>query len=265
MEINVTEVVIGILTTLITGGFIIILVEIGNRRNREYDNFRYVVKPFLEKLSAYCRFVFWYSGVMKYSNDKFGSAEEFKNRVEFIRKKGSQLNMFGGDFSVNYFSSKELYDLIKKINDLWFQYFKMKPYVKFTIDEDYFAIQKEVIEKELASINTLYLSRITDESLLIDVSTYMYSDLYRPIADEFVLHELKERLYKTQTLTVLFFVFLIVAFLILLLCFNVCLWLPILILIISMVLLLIGIMFLCIKEEIQLKLIAKFYNRKNKY
>ena len=49
--------VVTILSAIITGGVILVFVEIGNRKNREIDSYQYFVEPFLRKLSAYFRFI----------------------------------------------------------------------------------------------------------------------------------------------------------------------------------------------------------------
>lgn len=40
--------VVTILSAIITGGVILVFVEIGNRKNREIDSYQYFVEPFCE-------------------------------------------------------------------------------------------------------------------------------------------------------------------------------------------------------------------------
>ena len=51
--------VVAILTAIITGGFILVFVEIGNRKNREMDSFYQSADPFMKKLSSYLRMISW--------------------------------------------------------------------------------------------------------------------------------------------------------------------------------------------------------------
>lgn len=53
--------VITILSAVITGGFVLIFVEIGNRKIRENDKYRQIMAPFMQKLSAYFRYINWIS------------------------------------------------------------------------------------------------------------------------------------------------------------------------------------------------------------
>ncbi len=48
-----------ILSAIITGGFVLVFVEIGNRKNRENDKYETEFKPFMHKLSAYLRLMSW--------------------------------------------------------------------------------------------------------------------------------------------------------------------------------------------------------------
>lgn len=45
--------VVTILSAVITGGFVLILMEMGNRKNRESERYRQTMIPFAQKLSAY--------------------------------------------------------------------------------------------------------------------------------------------------------------------------------------------------------------------
>ncbi len=56
---DVLSIALAILTSIITGGFVLVFVEIGNRKNRENDKHDQIMAPFMHKLSAYFRYISW--------------------------------------------------------------------------------------------------------------------------------------------------------------------------------------------------------------
>ena len=48
---DILPIALAILTSIITGGFVLVFVEIGNRKNRENDRHEQIMTPFYHKLS----------------------------------------------------------------------------------------------------------------------------------------------------------------------------------------------------------------------
>ena len=69
---DVQTIALATLTSIITGGFVLVFVEIGNRKNRENDKHEQVMFPFMHKLSAYFRFMSWCSGYIIYPKSEDG-------------------------------------------------------------------------------------------------------------------------------------------------------------------------------------------------
>lgn len=69
---EVSQIALTILTSIITGGFVLVFVEIGNRKNREDDRHDQIMYPFMHKLSAYFRFISWCSHNVIYSKPPIG-------------------------------------------------------------------------------------------------------------------------------------------------------------------------------------------------
>lgn len=44
---EVPQIVLTILSSIITGGFVLVFVEIGNRKNRENDKYEHIMYPFM--------------------------------------------------------------------------------------------------------------------------------------------------------------------------------------------------------------------------
>ena len=125
---TIQPLLVSILTSIITGGFILVFVEIGNRKNRENDRYEQIMRPFMHKLSAYFRFINWCSSRIKYPNKLNECEQEFKKLVKEIGVYGGRAVTSGGDYSIDYFSADELYKICtNKINNIWYYYDKMKP------------------------------------------------------------------------------------------------------------------------------------------
>lgn len=178
------SIVLSILTSILTGGFVLILVEIGNRRNRSLDIHYQIMRPFMKKLSAYFRFIHWMHTYLHYpeSNDMTFCERNFKELIEQMQKFGSEIILSGGDYPVDYFENKTLTDIAKCMNNIWYYYDRMNPR-RITFEER-IGFCENFIEKELSTINPIYLKQDKDESLIVDVSEDFYLDIYQPIEHE---------------------------------------------------------------------------------
>lgn len=83
---SVQNILLTILTSIITGGFVLVFVEIGNRKNRENDRYDQIMQPFMHKLSSYLRFLSWSGIHIKYPTVLNCYEDEFKNLVERYRQ-----------------------------------------------------------------------------------------------------------------------------------------------------------------------------------
>lgn len=124
---EVQAIALAILTSIITGGFILVFVEIGNRKNRENDRHDQILLPFMHKLSSYLRFMSWCQGAIGYHKPLDEHEEPFKMLVERLGKQGGRLIMSGGDFTPDSFSAKALNAMALDINNVWYWHDKMNP------------------------------------------------------------------------------------------------------------------------------------------
>ena len=82
MENDLTyQTVITILTAIITGGFVLILVENGNRKNRDNDRYDYCITPFMLKFSAYLRYIHLCHHYLKFPHEKDEYMQQFHNHL----------------------------------------------------------------------------------------------------------------------------------------------------------------------------------------
>lgn len=208
--------VISILSAVITGGFVLIFIEISNRKNRENDCYRQLMSPFIRKLSAYFKYISWVC--LHITGPKPDTPEEkkFKETLRVdIAKYGSQLIVRGGRYDVDTFSAKELEDLCSTINHVWYMH------DRWSLDRLKLAgasISQELVAKELKILNESYLAIPESVSKIAKVSGDFYADEYWPLQDEPYYHELLAKLYRRQS----FFVCLSLLLVLVTLCVQIC-------------------------------------------
>lgn len=122
-----SQMVLTILSSIITGGFILVFIEIGNRKNRENDNYEFQMKPFMHKLSAYFRFISWCSSRICYPKELNGYEKHFKEQIDKISNFGGRAIVSGGDYGIEYFKPSELREIAEDINNIWYWHDKMHP------------------------------------------------------------------------------------------------------------------------------------------
>ena len=146
---DLQTILLSILTSIITGGFILVFVEIGNRKNRENDRYDQMMLPFMHKLSSYFRFLSWCSHRIKYPKQMSEYETEFKDLVTEIARYGGRAITSGGDYGVDYFAADKLNDICLSINNIWYYHDKMKP-SRLTWDDGRF--DDQFTAKELKEI-----------------------------------------------------------------------------------------------------------------
>lgn len=201
MYSEVLTIAVSILTSIITGGFVLVFVEIGNRKNRENDNHYQIATPFMHKLSAYFRFVSWCNNHIIYPESLNYYEKEFKGLVSEIGGYGGRATTSGGDYGVEYFSAAEIYEIAFKINNIWYFHDKMHPCRLIWAER--LRGTEDFMSKELKEINPIYLKDSIGVDLVAKVSGEFYTDVYQPIEDETYRHEAYQTQYGRQTVFVI--------------------------------------------------------------
>lgn len=189
--------VVTILSAIITGGVILVFVEIGNRKNREIDSYQYFVEPFLRKLSAYFRFIRWCKNYIQFPDNKTSYESDFELLIADMSKYGDRIIMGGGDFLYGDFEVCTIKDILIKINNIWYFYDKMNP-CKLKMDIEN-SIAAEYIQKELKNIDFDLSKEDLSIDLIPKVSDYFFSTIYQPIKYKLERHDCYMRQYAFQT------------------------------------------------------------------
>lgn len=196
---DVQTMLLSILTSIITGGFILVFVEIGNRKNRENDRYDQMMLPFMHKLSSYFRFLSWCSHRIKYPKQMSEYETEFKDLVTEIARYGGCAIISGGDYGVDFFSADKLNNICLSINNIWYYHDKMNP-CRLTWDDGRF--DDKFIAKELKEFFPNHLTHTVNVNLVSQVSGDFYTDIYQPIEYETYKHEAYVEHFNRQTVFV---------------------------------------------------------------
>jgi hypothetical protein len=192
--------IVTILSAVITGGFVLVFIEVGNRKNRENDRYRLIMEPFMRKLCAYFRYVDWVEKRIVYPKQLNENEQEFKFLMDTMAHYGSELIIGGGDYALSHFTAKELHFIGYGINNIWYYYDRMRP-SNLQWDED-FSINRKLIDKELIKLDRSYLNEPLGLHQLSTISGEFFTDVYQPIEYEPENHELLSKLYFGQSMFV---------------------------------------------------------------
>lgn len=187
---------LAILTAIITGGFVLVYIELSNKMMREADSYEQLMRPFMHKLSAYFRFVSWSKSKISISKDNLlGGEEEFQQLLNQLASYGSRTIISGGDYQVSSFSAKQLYDICSnKINHLW--YLTHHKHCCNLIWDSTTDFDNQYIQKELFEINPVYKDLPLTIDTFINVSAEFYAEIYQLYETDTEIHESKRWLWK---------------------------------------------------------------------
>ena len=192
-------ILLSILTSIVTGGLVLVLVEIGNRRNRENERYERIMEPFMHTLSSYLRFISWFRGSFIFPKDVNGYEVDFKSLIDRLSKLGGRSVMSGDDYGVDYFSANELDQLESDINNVWYFHDKMHP-CRIRIDD--YTCNSEYIEKELKVLRPNCRVYSLSVDTIAEISGDHYCYVYKPIAAVPIIHEAYIRLFRIQSVVV---------------------------------------------------------------
>lgn len=220
---ELVETVISILTTLITGGFIIVLMDVKNRQSRAFENFRELKSAFSDKLSAYCRFVVWYEPVICYYEAGQDDVQQLKKSIDFVQKKGTKI-ITHNDLSW-VMNLEEFKEFTQNVSAIWYEYEKMQV-AHMAQNRTSLKDHQRFIEKELSLFAPDYLTRINDHSLIADVSSDFHQDMCEKYYNELQDYQIKESMYMCMSKLILTMIVVVIVLISLMVTITTCCLLP---------------------------------------
>lgn len=218
------SIIVTILATLLTGGFLMIFIESQQVANNMAECFHFIMHPFLHSFTSYARFISSFKTCFSFRGiEAEGYMKRLKDDIEQISKIGGKSIIAGQEYPSDYFTAKQLDSICNTINDVW-----------YCIDKDYHSFQKiefdtrhaemfgEDIISYLVEISPKYNGVKLTKDLLGKVSEDFYVDFYQPI--EHILPEYecwlkKEKEFKILAMATIIITLLTMLVLLLLRCY----------------------------------------------
>lgn len=197
--------IVSILTSLLTGGVLVLFIESQHVTSFVYTKYETIMAPFMHKLSCFVKVLATIHTSIEPQNCTSNSVSKYKDKFEFAHRLEYITIMGGRDYQINHFSAKQLDDICEKINDIW-----------------YYGDRKKSVISENCSINTncfnnsfhellhvvfndfRYDSNTYDIHLFNEIAGKFYSDIYQPIRHipaGFELWKNKMHCFKKITIT----------------------------------------------------------------
>lgn len=175
------EIAVSILTSLLTGGFILFFIENQNAEKEVVSRFNSIMKPFYNKLTKYLIYVNWSKSVIQYDNPKTAYISELIPIMDELSRMAGTSIISGSDIPV--MKAIHIDKLCEKINQIW------TVYDKGWIVRDHISIDKgngydywvNLIKESLTAYNPKYNNMEINIDLLPKVSGEFYVEVWQPV------------------------------------------------------------------------------------
>lgn len=191
MENQISD-VITILSTLLTGGIIIILIETLHLSNVIADRFYNKIKPFEGCLISYINFVKSMESCISYQKDESGYTDTLKGLIHKIATIDNNKPIY------HSFTAKTLDDLCENtINGVWYYLSEKSQYIlPYICFHNNYIYRSEDIKEQLYNISPKYRKNEPSLETLMSVSGEFYIKKYRPINNAFFEYEYCQKIMK---------------------------------------------------------------------
>ena len=173
--------IITFLSSLLTGGILLLFIENQKTSSGVQDRFRHYMKPFQDKLNNYVRFVYLFQqGLYIDTFAKEVVVENLKCDLDYI------CDLYeNADCSTICYNPILLDDLCNRINNLWYYLTEEKHitcnYVRY--DMAFTKGLERKMREYIEEINIKYKWRKLNISFLAELSGEFYADVYKPISE----------------------------------------------------------------------------------
>lgn len=175
------EIAVSILTSLLTGGFLLFFIENQHIEKDVVDRFYSKMKPFYNKLTKYLIYVNWSKGVIQYKNHKTAYISDLIPIMDELSRIAGTSIISGSDIPL--MNAKEIDKLCDKINHIWYIYEKGLIVRKhISIDKvNGYNYWETLIKESLTAYNPKYSNLEINIELLPKVSGDFYVEIWQPV------------------------------------------------------------------------------------
>lgn len=175
------EIAVSILTSLLTGGFILFFIENQNAEKDVVSRFNAIMKPFYNKLTNYLKYLKWNNSIIRYDDPKADYISDLIPIMKELSRLGDQSIMSGSDIPV--MKAKSIDNLCEKINHIWYLYDKgwiVRDHISIDKGNGY-TYWENLIRESLTTYDVKYTNSFVDINLLPSVSGEFYVDVWQPV------------------------------------------------------------------------------------
>ena len=199
-----TSLVVTLLSTVLTGGILMLFIESHKLSSSVIDRFQDLMKPFYYKLSNYMKFVSLFRGAITIDVVKGD---------ERLKTLNNSLDNFSrlcvsSTIPVGYFSGSKLEDICLQINNVWYcidhKRGVTKDYISF--DDTSVDLFKGPLTKYIVEVDSKYEKETFDLDFFARVSGDFYGTYFEPIKRttyEYEYWQKKEKQYRVLSLCAL--------------------------------------------------------------
>lgn len=178
---NHIEIALSILTSLLTGGFLLFFVENQHLEKDVVNRFYSTMKPFYNKLTNYLKYVNWSKSIIKYDDLNAAYISDLILIMDELSRIAGNSIMSGNDIPV--MKAKAIDKLCNNINQIWYLYDKgwfVNEHISINKDNS-FQFSEKQIKESLATYSIKYNNATVDVNLLPKVSGDFYVEEWQPI------------------------------------------------------------------------------------
>jgi hypothetical protein len=184
---NQIEIAVSILTSLLTGGFLLFFIENQHIEKDVVSQFYSIMKPFYNKLTNYLKYLSWSKNVIQYDDRKAEYISDLIPIMDELSRLAGQSIVSGNDIPV--MKAKAIDKLCGKINHIWYLYDKgwfVTEHISIDKGNGYHSWET-LIKESLTTYNAKYSNSAVDINLLPKVSGDFYVEEWQPV--QYVTYE----------------------------------------------------------------------------
>ena len=178
---NQIEIAVSILTSLLTGGFLLFFIENQHIEKDVVSRFYSTMKPFYNKLTNFLKYVNWSKSVIQYDNRNAAYISDLVLIMDELSRLAGKSIVSGSEILV--MKAKAIDNLCEKINNIWYLYDKgwlVTEHISIDKGNGY-QYWETLIKESLTAYNAKYGNSEVDIDLLPKVSGDFYVEVWQPV------------------------------------------------------------------------------------
>jgi hypothetical protein len=178
---NQIEIAVSILTSLLTGGFLLFFIENQHIEKDVVSRFYSTMKPFYNKLTNFLKYVNWSKSVIQYDDPKAAYISDLVLIMDELSRLAGISIVSGSEIPV--MKAKAIDNLCEKINNIWYLYDKgwfVTEHISIDKGNGYHSWET-LIKESLTTYNAKYSNSAVDIDLLPKVSGDFYVEVWQPV------------------------------------------------------------------------------------